>query len=236
MNTDNMLVSGESIDFGPCAFMNNYKVNTVFSSIDSRGRYAYKNQPDIGAWNLARLAETLLVLINPDMDTAIKVANKEISNFYYLFNQYWITGMREKLGIFDENDQSLINELLTIMEKYKGDYTNVFRCLTLGIEDDMDIFKSLEYVTWKGKWLSRLDMQDETKGQIKELMKKSNPLVIPRNHRVEEALEAATRYNDYHLFNKLLEVLSNPYEYSADKDEYAKVKASKSPYVTYCGT
>lgn len=133
MNTDNMAISGETIDYGPCAFMDTYSPETVFSSIDTHGRYAYGNQPGIAAWNLARFAETLLPLLHDDGEKSVNMANEEVSEFAKLYSQFWLNGMRAKLGLYYEEagDESLIKELLTIMEKYKADYTNTFKNLTL---------------------------------------------------------------------------------------------------------
>lgn len=147
MNTDNMLISGETIDYGPCAFMDAYDPETVFSSIDIHGRYAYKNQPVFASWNLARFAETLISLLDENEEIALEMANEALSNFNVLYKKYWLDGMRRKIGLFNEKpeDESLINELLGIMEKYKADYTNTFRSLTLDDLENMDIFESDEF-------------------------------------------------------------------------------------------
>lgn len=239
MNTDNMAISGETIDYGPCAFMDVYDPSTVFSSIDYYGRYSYKNQPDIATWNLARFAESILHLLNRDINEAVKIAQKEIMNFENLYKENWLSGMRGKLGIFKEedDDEKLINELLEIMEKYKADYTNTFRSLTLNELENSDIFKSKEFKEWDDLWEDRLSRQKETKEESKELMKNSNPSVIPRNHRVEEALEAATKRGDYSIMRNLVEVLSRPYSYSEKQVEYTDIsRVCNSGYKTYCGT
>lgn len=239
MNTDNMLISGETIDYGPCAFMDTYDPNTVFSSIDRYGRYAYKNQPEIAAWNLARFAEAILPLLHDNQEKALKIANEVISDFEKIYYKYWLRGMRKKLGFFDEEpeDESIIVELLNIMEKYKADFTNTFRSLTLEEYTNMDIFSASEFTNLSEKWKLRLNKQDKSIEEIKNLMKKNNPAVIPRNHRVEEALSAAVDKNDYCELQKLLEVLSNPYEYSSEQDEYSQLPPlSNIPYRTFCGT
>lgn len=239
MNTDNMTISGETIDYGPCAFMDTYDPNTVFSSIDRDGRYAYGNQPKIGAWNLARFAETLLPLLDEDMDEAVKIAEKALSNYSTLYNEYWDNGMRSKLGIFnkEDSDSNLFLSLLTMMKKYNADYTNTFRDLTLGNLISIDMFNSQEFKLWYDKWQERLSRQDKSKNESKELMERSNPTVIPRNHRVEEALSAAVNDNNYGIMQKLLDILKDPYDYSNINEEYSKLpKATSCPYKTYCGT
>lgn len=238
MNTDNMTISGETIDYGPCAFMDTYDPETVFSSIDIYGRYAYKNQPNMALWNLARFAETLLPLLSTDQDEAINLAEDALSEFSEIFKNNWISGMRAKLGIFNEEteDKELITNLLNIMQKYKADYTNTFRALTIDDLNGSEIFNSEEFKEWYKMWQERLSRQDESKDLLKKLMKSSNPAVIPRNHRVEEALEAAEK-GDYSVMDKLLDVLINPFEYSKDQEEYAKLpKPSSCKYKTYCGT
>lgn len=238
MNTDNMTISGETIDYGPCAFMDTYDPETVFSSIDIYGRYAYKNQPNMAVWNLARFAETLLPLLSTDQDEAINLAEDALSEFSEIFKNNWVSGMRAKLGIFNEEteDKELITNLLNIMQKYKADYTNTFRALTIDDLNGLEIFNSEEFKEWYKIWQERLSRQDESKDLSKKLMKSSNPAVIPRNHRVEEALEAAEK-GDYSVMDKLLDVLINPFEYSKDQEEYAKLpKPSSCKYKTYCGT
>ncbi len=239
MNTDNMTISGETIDYGPCAFMDTYDPATVFSSIDHHGRYAYGNQPQIGAWNLARFAETLLPLLHDNQEEAIKLAQDAIESFTDLYNRNWFRGMREKLGIFNEEpeDQSLIEGLLDMMQKHGADYTNTFRALTLDKCKDIALFDTEEFAKWYEQWKGRLGRQKESKEASEELMRKSNPGVIPRNHRVEEALEAAVKQGDYSVMEKLLHVLSSPYAYSLEHDDYSTLPPlSSRPYRTFCGT
>ncbi len=190
MNTDNVTISGETIDYGPCAFMDAYDPSTVFSSIDIQGRYAYGNQPNIGAWDLARFAETLLPLLHTNENEALRLAQKEVSHFADLYKNNWIRGMREKLGIFNEEvaDEALIEELLSIMKKYGADYTNTFRVLTSGKIKDNVLFGKEEFDKWYKRWQERLTRQEESKISSRELMERSNPAVIPRNHRVEEII------------------------------------------------
>ena len=239
MNTDNMLVSGETIDYGPCAFMDVYDPNTVFSSIDVNGRYAYGNQPKIGGWNLTRFAEALLPLLDKDANKAIEIAEKLLSNYGSLYNKYWEDGMRAKLGIFnyEEEDKKLISSLLDIMKNYKADYTNTFCNLTLGSLTDNEMFQSNDFKKWYKAWQDRLIRQEKSVYEVKHLMEVSNPTVIPRNYRVEEALDEAVTNNNYTLIEKLLNVIKNPYDYSNINEEYSKTpKPTSCAYKTYCGT
>ncbi|MBM7573313.1 protein adenylyltransferase SelO [Aquibacillus albus] len=239
MNTDNMTISGETIDYGPCAFMDTYDPETVFSSIDVQGRYAYKNQPPIGGWNLVRFAESLLPLLDEDQDQAVELAQNEISTYMDLYQSNWLAGMRAKLGLFNEEkeDESLIEELLRMMKKYRADYTNTFRALTFHAPEDFVLFGTPEFSKWKEKWQARIDRQQESDAASHELMRNSNPAVIPRNHRVEEALEAAVEEGDYRVMERLLDVLSNPYAHSPEQEDYCSPPpASARPYQTYCGT
>ncbi|EPY2278078.1 protein adenylyltransferase SelO [Clostridium sporogenes] len=239
MNTDNMAISGETIDYGPCAFMDAYDPETVFSSIDLYGRYAYGNQPSIAAWNLARFAETLLPLLHINENEAIKIAENAISDFTKLYKRNWLSGMRAKLGIFNEEleDEQLIEGLLNMMQKYGADYTNTFYALTFDNIEDTILFGKMEFDNWYKLWQERLTRQEESKISSKQLMKSSNPSVIPRNHRVEEALEAAVKEGDYSVMDKLLDALSKPYDHSKEQDYYSKLpESSTCPYRTYCGT
>jgi uncharacterized protein YdiU (UPF0061 family) len=239
MNTDNMSISGETIDYGPCAFMDTYDPDTVFSSIDIRGRYAYGNQPDIGAWNLARFADSLLPLINENQKEAVKDAEAVVSNFSNIYKDTWLNGMRAKLGIFNSEaeDEQFIEELLRLMEEHKADYTNTFLALTFDEYSDSALFNSNDFKNWHAIWQSRLERQEESEDESHQLMRDNNPAVIPRNHRVEEALENAVEKGNYSLMVKLIDVLSNPFAHSAEQAEYSKVpEPSGCPYRTFCGT
>ncbi|MGE7978248.1 protein adenylyltransferase SelO [Psychrobacillus sp. NPDC093200] len=239
MNTDNMSISGETIDYGPCAFMDTYDMKTVFSSIDTQGRYAYGNQPGIGGWNLARLAESLLPLLHEEQEEAIRQAQEVLSAYPEYFQANYLNGMRVKLGLFNKKgeDLSLIHELLELIEKYNADYTNTFRALTMEKLEENELFKSDKFAQWQTKWSERLEKQQESKHESIELMKQHNPTIIPRNHRVEEALDAAVEKGDYHVMEKLLAALKNPYDYSADNLEYTELPPKTSGgYQTYCGT
>ena len=238
MNTDNMTISGETIDYGPCAFMDIYDPDTVFSSIDVHGRYAYKNQPNMASWNICRFAETLLPLIDEDIDRAIDLAQKVINKFTDLYFENWISIMRSKLGLFNEEimDKAIIEDLLNMMEKYKEDYTNTFVSLTYRKNMDRGMFLTAEFTNWHKNWQERLSRQDKSIDEAYELMKKSNPVVIPRNHKVEKVLKSAEN-GDLTVMNELLSVLNNPYEYKEELKEYTQLPdPSDLPYRTYCGT
>jgi len=239
MNTDNMTISGETIDYGPCAFMDTYDPATVFSSIDTQGRYAYGNQPYIAGWNLARFAETLLPLIHNNQEEAVKLAQDEISRFMELYQRNWLSGMRAKLGIFNKEDQdvTIVEDLLGMMEKYQADYTNTFRALTFEKPEDTVLVETPEFKEWYEKWQARLGRQQESKTSSLQLMRNSNPAVIPRNHRVEAALDAAVNEEDYSVMGQLLDVLSNPFAHSPEQADYCTLpEQSAQPYKTYCGT
>lgn len=238
MNTDNMAISGESIDFGPCAFMDTYHPETVFSSIDTKGRYAYGNQPKMGLWNLARFAESLVPLLDDDEEKAIELAQGQISQYMGQFEKYWLDGMRAKLGLFDEEDQDkkLADELLDLMEKNQADYTNTFRALTIGQHEKSPLHGKEGFEQWLQKWEQRRNSQTQSLEESTELMKNSNPFVIPRNHRVEEALDAAVN-GDLSVLERLLAALADPYDYSSEYEEYCIVpETPKRPYRTFCGT
>ncbi|MEH7179532.1 protein adenylyltransferase SelO [Neobacillus vireti] len=239
MNTDNMTISGETIDYGPCAFMDTYDPATVFSSIDRQGRYAYGNQPNIGVWNLARLAEALLPLLHENQEQAVTLAQEKLSEFAGLFKANFFGGMRAKLGLFqeEEEDVPLIESLLQVMQKHGADYTNTFRALTIDSIEETGLYGTPEFTQWYERWEARRGKQMESKDSSNQLMRNSNPAVIPRNHRVEEALEAAVNSGNYSVMERLLNVLSNPYSYSPEQVKYCSLPApSARPYQTFCGT
>ncbi len=242
MNTDNMVICGETIDYGPCAFMNTYNAETVFSSIDRNSRYAYGNQPNIGGWNIARFAETLLPLMSSDPEEAISMAEEAIRTYTKLYHENWLKGMGRKLGLLDEDlgDEDLVKELLALMSQYKADFTNTFVGLTaqeyMGL-DQSGLFKSKEFGQWNQRWQARLDAQDASLEESKKIMKDHNPKVIPRNHQVEKALEATTVGDDYTVMDDLLEALASPYDYSMANEAYMTLPANLDPsYRTFCGT
>ncbi|MDA8538088.1 YdiU family protein [Candidatus Pelagibacter bacterium] len=237
MNTDNMTISGETIDYGPCAFMDQYHPKTVFSSIDKFGRYAYSNQPPIAKWNLARFAECLIPLIDKNEETAIKIATDVIDNFQNIYEKKWLNMMRDKLGLFgeDKNDRQLIEDLLNWMEKYKIDYTNTF-CHLMEIKINGNTYKDEAFITWFDEWKKRSKLYNSSKEKKIELMKKNNPIVIPRNHKVEEALTEANNGN-LEKMKKLNDILKNPYSNQEDIAEYqVPAPMSNDKYQTFCGT
>ena len=219
MNTDNMAISGETIDYGPCAFMDHYDPATVFSSIDTRGRYAYANQPKIAQWNLARLAETLIPLIDADEKRAIARVTEVVQAFPEIYERHWLKGMRAKLGLVteDEADLNLATGFLTAMEGKKVDYTLAFRYLAdaaLGREEPIRALFTdpSAYELWSGHWRARLEREAVTPLARVQAMRCVNPAFIPRNHRVEEALSAAVERDDYAPFDTLLNILSCPFD------------------------
>lgn len=241
MNTDNVSISGETIDYGPCAFMDAYDPDTVFSSIDVSGRYAYKNQPKICAWNLKRFGKALCPIIDDDKEIAMDIVDRAIEHFFKTFYNSYFNGMLEKLGLFnqEENDRLIIDELLKIMHNNKADYTNTFYYLTCGNLNpaNMEMFSTNKFNDWVKVWYDRVKRQDRSGNDIRELMKRSNPFVIPRNYRVEEVLKEAQENDNYIPIKKLLDVLKNPYDYSKVNEEYIKPPMpSACRYKTYCGT
>jgi uncharacterized protein YdiU (UPF0061 family) len=239
MNTDNMTISGETIDYGPCAFMDTYDPKTVFSSIDRQGRYAFGNQPYIGGWNLARLAEALLPLLHDNEKQAIEIAEEALADYNDQFQSYWLAGMRAKLGLLNEEkeDETLIADLLKMMEASQADYTNTFRALTFESYENTVLFQSKEFIDWLKQWKARQERQEKSGELSQQIMRNSNPAVIPRNHRVEEALKAAVEEGDYSVMEKLLRVLEKPFAHTPDQEEYCKLpESSKIPYRTFCGT
>lgn len=239
MNTDNVTISGETIDYGPCAFMDTYKQDTVFSSIDTQGRYAYGNQPQITGWNLARFAESLLPLIHEDPEQAVEMAQEKLEKYPNYFYAVWLQGMRAKLGLVTEEaeDSQLVKALQEAMEKYEADYTNTFRALAENSRPVNLFFSSSEFKEWEQKWHERLENQGTSLEDVSDLMLRSNPAIIPRNHRVEEALEAAVENADYTVMQRLLEALADPYKLAAEHKHYAEPPDKGcGPYRTYCGT
>ena len=236
MNTDNVAISGETIDYGPCAFMNAFDPATVFSSIDHGGRYAYGNQPAIAQWNLARFAETLLPLIAPQQDDAIAIATDLLGQFPDLFEGYWLEGMRAKLGLqtAKAGDRDLAESLLKWMQKTKADFTNTFRDLSTDEALIGERYGSPEFQSWNSRWQLRLNQLSRTASASRAAMRSVNPVVIPRNHRVEEALAAAEN-GDLSVLHRLLVVLTRPYESSADSAEY-QIPSDDCHYQTFCGT
>jgi len=230
MNTDNMLVSGETIDYGPCAFIDHYKPEAVFSSIDQYGRYAYHNQPNAALWNLTRFAETLLSLLDPNPENAIKVAEEALATFAPIYYQEYYRLMGQKIGIMDltSSDYPLIDRLLELMQEHQADYTNTFLALQKSVVSP-EWFEQPEFVEWNSLWLKRISNQV---GYI-DLMKKVNPVVIPRNHMVEAALQDAIQGN-FKLFDELLYSLQHPFTPTSSKLQQPGPLDER--FVTYCGT
>ena len=238
MNTDNMAISGETIDYGPCAFMDTYDPQTVFSSIDQFGRYSYSNQPNITKWNLARFAECLIPLIDPNKDKAIEIATVTINNFDKNYEIKWINMMRDKLGLFgqDPKDLVLILDLLTWMHKNKADYTNTFCILMNENVQKNKIYEDENFIIWKKRWEERLKLNNNNPEKFLKLMRSVNPLIIPRNHKVEEALEAANN-NDLSPLIKLIKILEKPYDKQQENIDYqSPAPLGNKKYQTFCGT
>ncbi len=237
MNTDNMALSGETIDYGPCAFLDTYDPSTVFSSIDVHGRYAYGSQPDIAHWNLARLAESLLPLLHTNPGQAVDLAKELFGTFPSAFRQYWHEGIRKKIGLFSQQpgDDVLVEGLLTDMTRHGADFTNTFRGLRAKADDVETDAQDLG--DWLPRWRKRLRDQTQSPAEAQALMHQNNPAVIPRNHLVEEALDAAVKFSDLSPLRRLLAALQTPYEDNPAKTPFLNPPPpGKAPYRTFCGT
>jgi serine/tyrosine/threonine adenylyltransferase len=243
MNTDNMAISGETIDYGPCAFMDAYDPATVFSSIDHGGRYAYGNQPSIASWNLARLAEALLPLIDDDKDAAVAAATGSLQTFPERFQRYWSAGMHAKLGLTesDEVTGTLIDDFLALLHAQAVDYASSFRALSAALRGDAGPARRLfedapAFEAWLDRWREQLRHEATDARQIASAMDRVNPVYIARNHRVEEALAAATA-GDLEPFHRLLGVLAQPFQERSGLESYAgPAPTTWGPYRTFCGT
>lgn len=243
MNTDNMALSGETIDYGPCAFMDAYDPAAVFSSIDHAGRYAYRNQPSIAQWNLARLGEALLPLIHPDPQQALDRASAPVYRFPDRFHTHWLMVMTEKLGLFsvEPGDQALVDDLLDWMHRADADFTNTFATLSVagamaGRPDEPEA-PDPAIAAWHARWLARRTSQDRPLSESSALMRRRNPAVIPRNHLVEAALDAASRDHDLAPFRRMLAVVEAPFDHGGHAAEWREpAPADAPPYRTFCGT
>ncbi len=238
MNTDNMALSGETIDYGPCAFMDAFDPHTVFSSIDHMGRYNYGNQPLIAQWNIARLAETLLPLIDPDMDKAVTIAEETVNSFSALYQKKWLAMMRAKIGLFEgqEGDEKLISDLLDWMQKHHADYTNSFRDISQDTKPSGKIYETKIFEGWYARWQARLKQNKKPFKSSLCLMNSMNPFVVPRNHKVEEVL-AAVAAGDLKPFHNLLSALKDPYKTHEYLKHYqSPPDPSERVYQTFCGT
>jgi uncharacterized protein YdiU (UPF0061 family) len=237
MNTDNMALSGETIDYGPCAFMDDFDPRTVFSSIDHKGRYAYANQPNIAQWNLARLAECLLPLLDEDAEKAMAMAEEALRGFDSLFQQKWLSMMGSKLGLNEttKEDENLITDLLDLMHENGSDFTNTFLDLSKEELSDGKLYGTENFQAWHTRWQERLGEEEDLESSL-ALRKSANPAVIPRNHKVEEALQAGEE-GDFEPFHDLLSALENPY---VDGDHLTPYQSPPKPeekvLETFCGT
>ena len=246
MNTDNTAISGETIDFGPCAFLDAYDPATVFSSIDSHGRYAYGNQPAMAQWNLARFAETILALIDADTQRAVDVASPVVNAFREHFESSWIAGLRRKIGLTtsEQGDPALVSALLDLMQRAGADYTLTFRRLCdaaggadAGVEELLGAAPPAELAQWLGTWRSRLARDPQLPADRARSMRTANPAYIPRNHRVEAAIAAATEQADFGPFNEMLQVWSRPYDEQPGREAYLKPPLPAERVLqTFCGT
>jgi uncharacterized protein YdiU (UPF0061 family) len=244
MNTDNMTISGETIDYGPCAFIDVYDPDAVFSSIDAHGRYAYGKQPLIARWNLARLAETLLPLINADKNRAIQLAGDTVNAFMDRYVACWLDGMRAKLGLVssEDDDLDLANEFLGALEGQDADYTLTFRRLSQAVQgDDVELRPLLKdpsaYDLWAVRWRARLSRENVGARARAEAMNRVNPIYIPRNHKVEEALASAAEHQTLEPFEALIDVLERPFDEREELKDYAsRAPAGSGRYRTFCGT
>ncbi len=238
MNTDNVAISGETIDYGPCAFMDAYDPQTVFSSIDTLGRYSFGNQPIITQWNLARFAEALLPLLHKNPANAIRIAEETIHTFSSIFEEKWLAMMRCKLGLFGEqlDDHKLCLDLLNWMMQESADYTNTFRDLSLDVKPNTETYESNTFQNWYVQWQHRLKQNAKPMKSSREVMHANNPVVIPRNHTVNKSLTAASN-GELQLFKELLHVLESPYKNSKEKTPYQfPPTRAEQVFQTFCGT
>ena len=244
MNTDNCSIVGDTIDYGPCAFMDKYNENTVFSSIDTFGRYSYKNQPLICQWNLAQLANCILPFLSNEKEKSIKIAQNEIDKYSEVYNNYFSKEIFKKLGFSRkiENDNKLKDELFNIMKLDELDFTISFSNLyfeLLNIDNELSEFtrKSRDFTKWISKWKLRLKKEKNSVNQIAENLKQSNPIIIPRNHLVEEAIKSALENDNFSKYFNLLKLVSDPFKYKEKYVNYYKPPdVLDENFKTFCGT
>jgi len=250
MNTDNMSIAGETIDYGPCAFMDTYQHDKVFSSIDQNGRYAYNNQPSIGLWNLTRLAECLIPLLSDDTNHAIEIAQAVLSTYIDAYHSHWLSGMRAKCGLTavdgtDQQDKTLITTLLDVMDANHADFTLTFYQLsgltTQASDRDAEIRTMFTtpaaFDRWAQQWRERLHLEKQIDEERMAAMQKVNPVYIPRNHQIEAAIRAAEDHNDFSKFHELYNVLLNPFTTQPGKESYQlPPKPEEEVEQTFCGT
>ena len=239
MNTDNMTISGETIDYGPCAFMESYHPDTVYSSIDQFGRYAYGKQPEIAVWNLAQLATALIPLIDDDQERAVERATESVHRFADLYQDSWLDLFRAKLGLTgtEPGDAALAHDLLGVMEKAGVDFTLTFR----GLAEGQDVVRNLfsdpaPFDAWAARWSARIARSDGTEKDRANRLKAANPVIIPRNHRVEEAIQAGLQ-GDHSVFERLTKALETPFDDQTDNtDLQAPARPEEAVMRTFCGT
>lgn len=244
MNTDNMAVSGETIDFGPCAFMDEYHPNKVFSSIDAQGRYAYNNQPGMAQWNIARLAECLLPLLDEDQDKAVDLANSVLADFAKAFPKRWLAGIRAKLGLASEaeGDEQLVQDLLALMQRSEVDYTLTFRSLCSAAQGKAEAFRGMfidiaAADEWLKRWQARSAQEGRSGDEQAKAMRAVNPAVIPRNHRIEEVIAAAVEDDDFEPFHEMVKAIARPFEERPDYAVYMQAPMNhERVFRTFCGT
>ncbi|MFB6347351.1 MAG: YdiU family protein [bacterium] len=247
MNTDNTLLSGETIDYGPCAFMNDYDPETVFSSIDRYGRYAYKEQPSIARWNLQRFAGALLKLAGEDSDMETELESI-LDDFMHRYQTAYNDGIAEKLGLeeFRSEDEELVDDFFDRLEENNVDFTLAFRRLTELADPDSDpegrtvgeffTFPS-EFVAWLDRWQERLQRQDRPATEVAESMRSTNPVLIPRNYHINDAIEQAVEHDNYDKFHELADVLTSPFDWPDGQDELLHPPTSDQRVkMTFCGT
>jgi uncharacterized protein YdiU (UPF0061 family) len=239
MNTDNVAISGETFDYGPCAFMNAYHPETVFSSIDAHGRYAFANQANVIKWNLARLAEALLPLLHSNAEKALDLAQQAIESFDALWHERYYASMLNKLGIENKTpeDYALVDEFLDLLKIHKIDYTSAFFALSGDLDSADNPLNNMVLKSWIDKWQARISKNTKGLHTAKDLIKENNPVFIPRNHLVEEALDAAVAGN-LSLLEEMLSILARPYDYQANYEQYLAPPAADfdQDYQTFCGT
>lgn len=244
MNTDNMAVSGETIDFGPCAFLDEYQPMKVFSSIDAQGRYAYNNQPGIAQWNIARLAECLLPLLDENVEKAAEMANGVLADFAKTFPQRWLSGFRQKLGLDSEedDDEALVQDLLEQMKLGEVDFTLAFRRLCDAAEGNVEPFRSMfidlhSIDTWLARWKERARREVTSSQERVVNMRATNPAIIPRNHRIEELIAAAVEDGDFEPFHDMLKAIAKPFEELPEFSVYMQPPMGhERVFRTFCGT
>ncbi len=245
MNTDNTSISGQTIDYGPCAFMNTFDPNTVYSFIDVYGRYSYENQPKIMLWNLSKFAECISFLISENEEKANKIILESLSKFPRLFEKFWIKAISEKLGLFQtlKENRKLIEKFLKIMFEQKTDFTLTFRTLSESINNEekkiefFSLFKNNKTITnWYKDWIQRLEKENSSKEKISKKMKNKNPLFIPRNHLVEKAISEAVEKCDFSMTNDLVKVLKKPFEFNKNLNLSDPPKPNQDIKNTFCGT